>query len=305
MWQRFSEHARRVVFFAQEEAGRQHRSEVAPEHLLLGLLRERGSLGARLLDRLGVPMDDLHARLTQQLTQGDSAPGADMSLAAASKRVIDLASEEARQRDNHTIGTEHLLLGLLREADSAAAETLRAFGADAERVRAALEETSAAEPEAARKSGLNKLRDALSALVENEPRPAREETIADPVPTTPVPHTGDRGILRDPAHATPARPLIEVAADADALFALDAAFRTRDHTGYLDLSARAAFFLVPAGTRVKILLPPKRKGRPAASWRVRILDGEHEGQAGWVRAADFERTDPDDDLFPPILPLEA
>ncbi len=319
MWQRFSEHARRIVFFAQEEAGRQNQSEVAPEHLLLGLLRERDSFGARLLDRLGISFDDLSARLTTQLTPGNHVPDGEMRLADASKRVIDRASEEAQQLGSDTIGTEHFLLGLLDDADSPAAETLRAFGINQERIRAALADAAGAEPKDSRKSDLDALRDALSTFTGNEPRArtlavvldwatkvamGREETSADFARPAPVPHTGDRGVLRDTAHT--ARPQIEVAADEDALFAFTAAFRARDHAGYQELLAREVFFLVPAGTRAKLLLPPRAAARQEENgFRVRVLDGEHEGRAGWVRAADFERTDSDDEPFPPAVSLEA
>jgi hypothetical protein len=101
-----------------------------------------------------------------------------------------------------------------------------------------------------------------------------------------------------------ARARIEVTADEDALFALDAAFRARDHVGYQELFAQSGFFLVPAGTRVKLLLLPKGNG-DSPGWFVRILDGEHEGEAGWVLAADFEHTDSDDDPFPPEPAGEA
>ncbi len=143
---------------------------------------------------------------------------------------------------------------------------------------------------------------------------AQEETIADPIPAAPVPHTGDRGILRDAAGrgvsddagaATQQRLQIEVAIDEHALAALSAAFAARDHYGYRDLHERGGFFLVAAGTRAKILLPPKRSDDGLAGWRVRVLDGEHEGRAGWVCVVDFERTDPDADPFPPGTTLEA
>jgi hypothetical protein len=183
---------------------------------------------------------------------------------------------------------------------------------DLERVRAALEEMvpAVAEPETTRKSGLDKLRDALKSIAGSEPAVARtlDAALDEAVQwqqekdTRPVPHTGDRGVLRDLAGT---RPRIEVTADDDALFALAAAFRARDHVGYRDLLARGDFFLVPAGTRAKLLLPSTGDDAPAAGWRVRILDGEHEGRSGWVRATDFERTDSDDDPFPPALSSEA
>src|SRR6266496_3768463 len=110
MWQRFTERARRVVFFAQEEA-------------------------ARILDRLGVPLGRIRSDIERQVTRGHGNLGQDMQLTPRAKRVIDLAYEEARQLNNNYIGTEHLLLGLIREGDGLASRVLVKLGADLERTR--------------------------------------------------------------------------------------------------------------------------------------------------------------------------
>src|SRR4051812_47847027 len=135
MWQRFTERARRVVFFAQEEAARLGENYVGTEHLLLGLVRESDSVAARILDRLGVPLGRIRADIERQVTRGHGNLGQDMQLTPRAKRVIDLAYEEARRLNNNYIGTEHLLLGLIYEGDGLAARVLVKQGANLARVR--------------------------------------------------------------------------------------------------------------------------------------------------------------------------
>src|ERR1051326_4059885 len=135
MWQRFTERARRVVFFAQEEAARLGENYVGTEHLLLGLCRENDTVAARILDRIGVPLGRIRSDIERQIAPGQGTPGQDMQLTPRSKRVIDLAYEEARQLNNNYIGTEHLLLGLIAEGDGLAARILVKLSADLERTR--------------------------------------------------------------------------------------------------------------------------------------------------------------------------
>src|SRR2546425_394040 len=136
MWQRFTERARRVVFFAQEEAGRLGENYVSTEHLLLGLVRENDSVAARILDRLGVSLGRIRSEIERQVTRGDGRLGQDMQLTPRAKRVIDLAYDEARQLSNNYIGTEHLLLGLIREGEGLAGRVLARLGVDLDRTRA-------------------------------------------------------------------------------------------------------------------------------------------------------------------------
>jgi hypothetical protein len=134
-WRRFTERARRVVFFAQEEAMRLGDNSVGAEHLLLGLVRENDSVAARILDRLGVPLGRIRSDIERQVTRGHGALGQNMQLTPRCKRVIELAREEARQLNNNYIGTEHLLLGLIREREGSAARVLIKLGADLDRTR--------------------------------------------------------------------------------------------------------------------------------------------------------------------------
>src|SRR5205823_4193792 len=135
MWQRFTERARRVIFFAQEEAARLGENYVGTEHLLLGLIREMDSVAGRLLERMGLSGAQIRAEVEKQVTVGKGNLGQDMQLTPRAKRVIDLAYEEARQLNNNYIGTEHLLLGLVREGDGLAARVLVVLGVNLERTR--------------------------------------------------------------------------------------------------------------------------------------------------------------------------
>ena len=135
MWQRFTERARRVVFFAQEEAGRLGENYVSTEHLLLGLVRENDRVAARILDRMGVSLGRIRSEIERQVARGDGRLGQDMQLTPRAKRVIDLAYDEARTLNNNYIGTEHLLLGLIREGEGLGGKVLQKLGVDIERTR--------------------------------------------------------------------------------------------------------------------------------------------------------------------------
>jgi len=135
MWQRFTERARKCVFYAQEETGRLGGNYVSAEHLLLGLLRETDNVAVRVLDRIGVSREVLLAEVNRQVVPGDGGLGQDLQLTPRAKRVIDLAYDEARQLNNNYIGTEHMLLGLIAEGDGLAGRVLSKFGVDLERTR--------------------------------------------------------------------------------------------------------------------------------------------------------------------------
>ena len=156
MWQRFTERARRVVFFAQEEAGRLGENYVSTEHLLLGLVRENDSVAARILDRMGVSLGRIRSEIERQVTRGDGRLGQDMQLTPRAKRVIDLAYDEARQLSNNYIGTEHLLLGLIREGEGLAGRVLAKLGVELERTRREvmhLQDNDSGMPAAQKQSG--------------------------------------------------------------------------------------------------------------------------------------------------------
>jgi hypothetical protein len=139
MWQRFTERARRVVYYAQEEGARLGTNMVDTEHLLLGLVRERDSVAGRLLEeRLGVSLSILRSDTEKQTTRGPGHVGQDMQLTPTAKHMIDLAYEEARSLMNNYIGTEHLLLGLIVEEEGLGGRVLRGRGIGLERTRQAV-----------------------------------------------------------------------------------------------------------------------------------------------------------------------
>ena len=198
MWQRFTERARKVIFYAQEEAGRLGENYVSTEHLLLGLVRENDSMACRVLDHLGVSLDRVRSEIERQIAHGEGRLGQDMQPTPRAKRVIDIAYDEARQLNNNYIGTEHLLLGLIREAEGLAGKVLTMLGADLERSRQEvmkLQEGKAAEKagdgpalDAAPHTALDDFKKALMAFVAGyrspkEVGPQAEETgtAAEPV----------------------------------------------------------------------------------------------------------------------------
>ena len=128
MWQRFTERARKAVFYAQEEAGKWNQNFVGPEHLLLGLVREDDSFTARILDRIGVSRDQIRSEVQKHLSPGTDGQGKDLMLTPGAKQVIDLAYDEAKKLKNPYIGGEHLLLGLIAEQEGLAARVLIGLG---------------------------------------------------------------------------------------------------------------------------------------------------------------------------------
>ena len=130
MWQKFTERARRVIFFAQEEAAKCGHNLVMPEHVLLGLVREDDNTAGKVLRRMNVAFKQIRSELEPRMARGEGRTNQDMQLAVSAKKAVDLAYEEARGLHNDYIGTEHLLLGLIREGDAIAARTLVSLGAD-------------------------------------------------------------------------------------------------------------------------------------------------------------------------------
>jgi len=135
MWQRFTERSRKAIFYAQEEAGRLGENHVETEHLLLGLVREEDSVAARIIDRIGVSLESIRSEVERQVVHGNGRLGQDMQLTTRTKRVVDLAYDEARLLDHNYIGTEHLLLGLISEGEGMAGRILASLGIELERAR--------------------------------------------------------------------------------------------------------------------------------------------------------------------------
>jgi ATP-dependent Clp protease ATP-binding subunit ClpC len=136
MFGRYSDRAQRVIILAQDEARRLNYNYVGTEHLLLGLIREGTGIAAKALQNLGIDLEQVRAEIEKTLGRGTAPPTGEIQFTPRGKKVImELAIEEARNLGHSYVGTEHLLLGLIREGECAAARLLENMGADLERVR--------------------------------------------------------------------------------------------------------------------------------------------------------------------------
>jgi len=136
MFERFTERARRVIILAQEEAKRLNHSAVGTEHILLGIIREGEGVASKVLESLSISPDRVRTEIESAIGRGERAPYEEVAFTQRAKKVLELALDEARRLGHNYIGTEHLLLGLIREGEGVAARVLEAMGADLERVRA-------------------------------------------------------------------------------------------------------------------------------------------------------------------------
>ena len=135
-FEKFSERARRVLTLAQEEARQFNHSYIGTEHLLLGLVREEEGVAAKVLINLGTDLAKIRSAVEFTMGRGEKPSGSEIGLTPRAKRVIELAIDEARHLGHSYIGTEHLLLGLLREGGGVAVSILDSFGINVEQVRA-------------------------------------------------------------------------------------------------------------------------------------------------------------------------
>ncbi|MCY4108922.1 MAG: ATP-dependent Clp protease ATP-binding subunit [Chloroflexi bacterium] len=133
---KFTERAKKVLVYAQDEATRFNHNYIGTEHLLLGLLREGEGIAARVLSNLGVELNKVRSAVEFIIGRGERMVVGDINLTPRAKRVIELAVEEARRLGHNYIGTEHLLLGLVREGEGIAAGVLESLGVNLEKVRA-------------------------------------------------------------------------------------------------------------------------------------------------------------------------
>src|SRR5690242_16556214 len=133
---KFTERARRVLTLAQEEAQRFNHNYIGTEHLLLGLVREGDGVAARVLSNMGVQLPKVRSAVEFIIGRGETLIMGEIGLTPRAKKVIELAVDEARRLNHHYIGTEHLLLGLVREGEGIAAGVLESLGVNLEKVRA-------------------------------------------------------------------------------------------------------------------------------------------------------------------------
>ena len=134
-FEKFTERARRVLTLAQEEAQHFNHSYIGTEHILLGLVREDEGVGAKVLANLGIGLNKVRSAVEFIIGRGEKPVSGEVGLTPGAKRVIELAIDEARHLGHNYIGTEHLLLGLLREEEGVAARVLDSFGITLERAR--------------------------------------------------------------------------------------------------------------------------------------------------------------------------
>ena len=135
MFERFTDRARRVVVLAQEEARMLNHNYIGTEHILLGLIHEGEGVAAKGMESLGISLEAVRAQVEEIIGQGQQAPSGHIPFTPRAKKVLELSLREALQLGHNYIGTEHILLGLIREGEGVAAQVLVKLGADLNRVR--------------------------------------------------------------------------------------------------------------------------------------------------------------------------
>ena len=138
MFERFTDRARRVVVLAQSEARMLNHSYIGTEHMLLGLIHEGQGVAAKALESLGLSLETVRQQVEEIIGEGQSAPTGHIPFTPRAKKVLELALRESRQLGHNYIGTEHILLGVVREGEGVAAQILHKLGADRARVRQAV-----------------------------------------------------------------------------------------------------------------------------------------------------------------------
>jgi ATP-dependent Clp protease ATP-binding subunit ClpC len=133
---KFTQRARKVLRLAHEESQRLCHNSIGPEHLLLGLVREGEGVAGKVLTSFGVDLEKVRKAVEDRLGRGSQIVLGEIGLTPQAKKVIELAVDEARQLNHHYIGTEHLLLGLLREEEGGGPSVLEGFDLSSQEVRA-------------------------------------------------------------------------------------------------------------------------------------------------------------------------
>ena len=135
MFERFTDRARRVVVLAQEEARLLNHNYIGTEHILLGLIHEGEGVAAKAIESLGINLESVRQQVVEIIGQGTQAPSGHIPFTPRAKKVLELSLREALQLGHNYIGTEHILLGLIREGEGVAAQVLQKLGADLPKVR--------------------------------------------------------------------------------------------------------------------------------------------------------------------------
>jgi ATP-dependent Clp protease ATP-binding subunit ClpC len=135
MFERFTDRARKVVVFAQEEARTLGHDRIGTEHVLLGLVHEGEGVAVKVLDSFGIGLEAVRQRVEEIIGRGGQAPSGHIPFTAQAKDVLRLSLRESGQLGHSYIGTEHILLGLIRQGDGVAGRVLAELGADLDRAR--------------------------------------------------------------------------------------------------------------------------------------------------------------------------
>jgi len=135
MFERFTDRARRVVVLAQEEARMLNHNYIGTEHILLGLIHEGEGVAAKALESLSISLEAVRSQVEEIIGQGQAVPTGHIPFTPRAKKVLELSLREALQLGHNYIGTEHILLGLIREGEGVAAQVLQKLGADLKRAR--------------------------------------------------------------------------------------------------------------------------------------------------------------------------
>ena len=135
MFERFTDRARRVVVLAQEEARMLNHNYIGTEHILLGLIHEGEGVAAKALEAMDISLESVREQVEEIIGQGTQAPSGHIPFTPRAKKVLEYSLREALQLGHNYIGTEHILLGLIREGEGVAAQVLTNLGADLPRVR--------------------------------------------------------------------------------------------------------------------------------------------------------------------------
>ena len=149
VFERFTDRARRVLTFAQEEARQLNHAFIGTEHILLGLIREGDGVGAKALQSLGISLQSVREKVIETIGTAGTVPTGSPPFTPRAKKVLELSLREALQLNHSYIGTEHILLGLVREGEGVAATVLVSLGADLSRIRQEVNDLLSGGPEAA------------------------------------------------------------------------------------------------------------------------------------------------------------
>jgi Clp amino terminal domain, pathogenicity island component len=196
MFERFTDRARRVVVLAQEEAGLLNHNYIGTEHILLGLIHEREGVAARALTELGISLETIRVEVVEIIGRGQTAPTGHIPFTPRSKKVLELSLREALQLGHNYIGTEHILLGLIREGEGVGAQVLVKLGGSLDRVRQeVIRVLSAAgpSPEQVPVGQVRLSQEAVSAMVAGGPGAYQEQAPPELVRVVPLAREVFRG----------------------------------------------------------------------------------------------------------------